>query len=149
LEGKVMLRLTILAVLSLAACGGAPTDPNACDTNPGFSGAPFMTGIKSTSGNLSLTIKSSPTSPPQRGNGSLEYLITDSSGNPVDGLTVSVLPWMVQMGHGSSITPCVMSEGNGVYVVNNVYLFMAGEWQLRTTVSGPTTDSFSPTVQVD
>jgi hypothetical protein len=144
---------------ALAACGGSNGvlvpdlpdggDPTICGPGPSFSGAPFMAGIKSSSGTLTLAIKSSPTSPPQRGDGSLEYIITDASGQPVDGLTVTVVPWMVQMGHGSSITPCVLSMGNGVYVVNQVYLFMAGEWQLKTTVSGAATDTFAPTVQVN
>jgi hypothetical protein len=130
----------------LAACGGG--EPTTCSPAGTFS-APFTTGIKSSSGNLMLAISSSPTSPPQRGNGSLHYLITDASGNPVDGLTLTVVPWMVQMGHGSSINPCVLAKGHGVYEVNNVYLFMAGEWQLKTTVSGGATDSFAPTVQVN
>ncbi len=108
-----------------------------------------MTGIQSSSGSLTLSMASSPTSPPQRGTGSLKFVITDAAGAPVDGLTLTVVPWMVQMGHGTSIAPCVVPNGNGEYVVNDVYLFMAGEWQLQTTVSGTATDTFAPTVQVD
>jgi hypothetical protein len=107
-----------------------------------------MTGVQSSTSNLTLSINSSPSSPPRRGYGSLEYLITDSSGAPVDGLTLTVIPWMVQMGHPSSINTCVRARGNGVYVVNDVYLIMPGEWMFKTTVSGSQSDSFAPTLQV-
>jgi len=143
---RIVPRSVLIGCL-LSACGGSAS--GTCDTSSSFSGSPFMTGVKSSSGNLTLALSSAPTSPPQRGNGSLEYLITDASGRPVDGLDLTVVPWMVQMGHGTSVSPCVVPKGNGVYQVNGVYLFMAGEWQMQTTVSGAATDSFAPTIQVN
>jgi hypothetical protein len=53
------------------------------------------------------------------------------------------------MGHGTSITPCVQPKGGGIYVVNSVYLYMAGEWQLQTSVTGAATTTFAPVVQVN
>jgi hypothetical protein len=142
-----MKSLWVLALLApLAACGSsAPV----CNPDPTFSGPPLMTGLKSTSGNLNLNVSSDPdTSPLVRNCFAFQYVITDSSGQPVDGLTLSVEPWMVQMSHGSSLTPVVTPMGNGVYQLTSVYLYMEGEWQLQTTISG-SADTFTPTVQVN
>ena len=118
--------------------------------DPTFSGAPYLTGIKSSSGNLTLSISLDPaTTPPERRCFGVQYVVTDSAGNPVDGLELSVQPWMVQMAHGSSIVPTVTAKGQGIYVLTSVYLYMAGEWQLQTGVDGGATDTFTPTIQVD
>jgi hypothetical protein len=146
-DGMARTGFTLLMLLTLAACGGS--DSATCDTSPSFSGAPFLSGIKSSSGNLTLSVRSAPTSPPQRGCGAMQYTVTDSSGNPVDGLTLDVVPFMVQMGHGSSLSTSVSAKGQGVYVVTSVDLFMEGQWQLQTSVSGAATDTFTPSFQVD
>jgi hypothetical protein len=146
-DGMARTGFMLVVALTLGACGGS--DSATCDTNPSFTGAPFLTGIKSSSGNLTLAMRSAPTSPPQRGCAAIQYTITDSSGNPVDGLTLNVVPFMVQMGHGSSLATSVSAKGQGVYVVTSVDLFMEGQWQLQTQVSGNATDTFTPSFQVD
>jgi hypothetical protein len=142
-----LVRLALISSLvSLAACGGSTP---ACDMNPSFSAAPFLTGVMSGSGNLTLSVASAPTSPPQRGCAALQYVITDSSGKPVDGLTLQVTPWMVEMNHGSSLTTSVTAMGQGKYVVTSVDLFMEGDWLLKTDVGGAASDSFAPAFQVN
>jgi hypothetical protein len=155
-DNMARMGLMILSLLALAACGSS--DAATCDTNPSFSSDAFLTGIKSNSGSLTLSVRSAPTSPPQRGCGALQYAITDSNGNPVDGLTLDVVPWMVDMGHGSSITPIVTAQGQGEYLVTYVDLYMPGKWQLQTSVyadgassdagSSPS-DTFGPSFQVN
>jgi len=79
------------------------------------------------------------------GNLEAELTITETSGStPVDGLTLQVVPWMPQMRHGTSVTPTVMAEGGGKYLVGNLYLFMPGIWELQTAVSGTKTDTADP-----
>jgi hypothetical protein len=142
-----LARLALICCLScLAACGGSTP---VCDTHPSFSAPPFLSSVKSSSGNLTLSVASAPTSPPQRGCAALQYVITDSSGKPVDGLTLQVVPWMVEMNHGSSLTTSVTAMGQGQYVVTSVDLFMEGDWLLKTDVGGAATDSFAPAFQVN
>jgi hypothetical protein len=138
----------LISVLSLlAGCGSSAP---ACNPSPTFSSPPYLTGIKSSSGNLTLSVSLDPAStPPEQRCFGVQYVVTDSSGAPVDGLELTVQPWMVQMGHGSSVVPTVTAKGQGIYVLTSVDLFMAGEWQLRTGVDGGVTDTFSPTIQVD
>jgi len=67
-----------------------------------------------------------------------------SSGAPaggVDGLTVSVHPWMPAMGHGSSVVPQVTSIGGGRYLVEDLSLVMPGTWQLQLTLDGSSHDT--------
>lgn len=94
------------------------------------------------SGALSFELRTAPSQPPPRGTSTAELRITDaSSGAPVDDLAVQVVPWMVAMGHGSSGKPTVTASGGGKYVVSNVSLYMAGQWELRITVTGSAADS--------
>jgi hypothetical protein len=79
----------------------------------------------------------------------VQYVNTDSNGMPVDGLDLSVQPWMVEMAHGTSLVPTVTAKGQGVYVLTNVDLFMEGNWQLRTGVDGGVSDLFTPTISVE
>ena len=146
---KAVVNLAGVSVLAvLAACGSGT--PPVCNPDPTFSGPPMMTDVKSASGNLNLALSSDPnTSPLVRDCLAFQYLITDSSGQPVDGLTLQVVPWMVQMQHGTSVQTTVTAKGQGIYVVTSVDLFMEGEWRLQTSVSGAATDSFAPTFQVN
>ncbi|MCL2724943.1 MAG: FixH family protein [Polyangiaceae bacterium] len=79
---------------------------------------------------------------------SMELTVTDNHGNPVDGLTVNVVPWMSTMNHGSTSNPVVSPQGNGTYSVTNVVFIMPGPWDLQTTFTGPVSDYVAPTVQI-
>lgn len=112
-----------------------------------YSGPPVST-VASQSGALTVAVRLSQ-QPPYAGDLDAELAITETSGNtPVDGLTLQVVPWMPQMGHGTSVTPTVTPEGGGKYLVSNLYLFMAGTWELKTTLSGAATDSVDPQFDV-
>ncbi|HUB09665.1 MAG TPA: FixH family protein [Myxococcales bacterium] len=143
---------TLLLVLgAAAACGGTgAAAPDAGATDGGgcaFPAQPFQT-VSSASGQLSIELRSCPVQPPTAGENTIEYTITDASGAPQDGLTLGIVPWMPAMDHGTSAKPIITDQGDGVYVVQNVYLFMSGEWQLQTSISGPLTDSATPTIQI-
>jgi hypothetical protein len=71
-----------------------------------------------------------------------------SDGAPVDGLMVTVDPYMPAHLHGTSIVPVVAAEGQGRYRITQVDLSMAGHWELRTTFSGPLTDYVVPTYDI-
>jgi hypothetical protein len=97
---------------------------------------------------LNVAVRSSP-QPPVRGLTNFQLTVTDADGNAVSGLQLSVVPWMPQMGHGTSVTPVVKDVGDGVYQVTDVYLFMAGLWELRTNIAGAMSDSVAPQFQID
>jgi hypothetical protein len=101
----------------------------------------------SDTGSLTVDVRTCP-DPPSRGTNSVELFVAQASdGTPVDGLQLDVVPFMPAMGHGTS-TPTIMAEGGGKYLVTEVYLYMPGVWQLRTTISGPLSDHVAPSVSV-
>jgi len=56
---------------------------------------------------------------------------------------------MPSHGHGTSVTPAIIDDGGGVFVANPLYLFMAGEWQLRMTFGGAVNDTATATVEIN
>jgi hypothetical protein len=134
------------ALLALAAAGcGAPPP---ADPGPAVFPADALTVASSTSGSLHVEVRTDP-QPPVRGaiRGQL-FIVSDSTGAGVDGLDVSVLPWMPAHGHGTSVSPDVTAQGGGLYLVDQLYLYMAGTWELRTTISGALDDAAVPALEV-
>lgn len=118
---------------ALAACGTAPTPV-------GFPAQALQT-LPSKTQQLSVAVRTAP-EPPTRGDQSVEYTITDvGTGKLLSGLSLSVVPWMPVMQHGTSVVPTVTEADSGTYVIANVDLFMAGEWALRTTITGQESDA--------
>jgi hypothetical protein len=132
------------ALLSTAGCSSSPA-AGAPDT---FPAAPLLT-VSSASGALRVEARSSPTQPPELGDSAWSFSIKDvASGEPATGLSLDVVPWMPAMGHGTSTVPSVRDTGDGVYVIDDVVLFMAGQWELRTAVSGHDTDQVVVSVDI-
>lgn len=115
------------ATLALASCSAS----GSASPIASFTGTPLET-VTSTSGAWSIAVRASP-SPPVRGVCSFELAVTDAHDAAVEGLSISVVPWMNAMGHGASVTPTVTAEGSGTYRIDEVTLFMPGAWTLRTT----------------
>ena len=139
-SGGALARLG--AGLALIAC----SDPPATAAQ-GFPATPYAT-LTSDSGELSVEVRTAPTQPPTRGTLSVELFVRSVAGVPQDGLTVSVIPWMPYMGHGTSVVPTVTAEGGGKYLVSNLSLFMPGTWELRTTFTGSTIGHLVPTFEI-
>ena len=130
------------------ACGiSILVDLAGCGTSNGttFAAQPLQT-VTSSAGKLRLELRTNP-QPPVRGINAGQYLISDEAGNPQDGLTVVVLPFMPAMGHGVSVNPTVVPQGHGVYQLNQLYLPMPGAYELRTSLSknGGMSDEAVPT----
>jgi hypothetical protein len=143
--------MSVCSALCLAACSSSPTTPP--DNDAGDSGvlidctndprvlqyAPNIS-VKSASGNLDFILMSSDPAPPASETNVWAMKITDGSGVPQTNVVATVLPFMPDMGHGTSIVPSMTSNGDGTYSVQPLYLFMAGVWSITfTTVpaSGP------------
>jgi hypothetical protein len=113
-----------------------------------FPAAPYQT-LPSTNGALSIEVRLAPEQPPPLGQSAAELTVIDAAtGAPEDGLQIAVVPWMPAMGHGASVVPTVTASGQGRYVVSNLFLFMPGTWELRTTLTGKDTDSVTPAFSV-
>ncbi len=92
-------------------------------------------------GQLTIEVRTSPEQPPERGLAIVKLTIADAAGDPMEDLVVTAVPWMPDMGHGTSVKPTVTNEGGGEYQLDNVNMFMPGRWELRTKMTGPMDDS--------
>ncbi|HEY2515142.1 MAG TPA: FixH family protein [Polyangiaceae bacterium] len=108
-----------------------------CATDPRAES--FVSGIqaKGASGAASVTIDSATPSTPIKGNNEWIVSVTDAQGAPLDGLTITVSPFMPDHGHGSSITPQIAPLGGGKYDITLINLFMPGIWQITLTLATP------------
>jgi YtkA-like len=147
----ILIGATLAGAMALG-CGTSSTDGGG---GPVTFPTAALTTLQSAEGALRIEVRSAPDEPPARGIDSIEYTITAGGtadaadgGAPVDGLAITVVPWMPDMGHGASVTPTVTATGGGRYVVSDVELFMPGKWELRTTIAGPAEDSVTPSFQI-
>ncbi|MDB4947040.1 MAG: hypothetical protein JWP97_6574 [Labilithrix sp.] len=122
-----------------AASGGCGSDGAASPSDFADAPAAVVTGDASA---LRIAIHSAPAAQPSRGVNALRLVVTRvADGAPAAGLDVSVTPWMPAMGHGASVSPTVRAAAEpGVYIAENVSLFMPGLWEIRTTIGGATSD---------
>jgi hypothetical protein len=133
----------LLFLLPLAACSSA----TAAEVDGCTEGTPLVTAT-SQSGALSVAVCTS-SQPPVEDQMQGEVTVRDATTkSPVDGLTLSVTPWMPAMGHGQSVTVTVTPKGNGVYAIAPLAFFMAGEWELVTKIEGPMSDTANPAFYV-
>jgi hypothetical protein len=138
----VAAKWTFFAAAVVSACGGASSAPNGS-----FEGPPLAT-LSSEDSKLTIEVRTAPDQPPSRGVASVQLVVKNVEGVLQDGLGVAATTWMPSMGHGSSVDPVTSAKGNGTYVLDNVYLFMPGHWELRTTFSGTVTDRATPSFDV-
>ncbi len=69
------------------------------------------------------------------GENAIDLIIHDSKDRDVIGATVTITPWMPEMGHGVSDEPVIEEKGGGLYTARNIFIIMGGLWELRITVS--------------
>lgn len=145
-----MFRPNLVLALSLlcGACGSSGNGSDSATGTPTFDQA-ALTEVHGDSNALAVAVRTWPAQPPELGNTSIQLTVTAaSSGEPAAGLSLDVLPWMPAMGHGTSKVPVVTETAPGVYQLDNVYMYMPGTWQLRTTFSGAVDDHVVPSFQV-
>ena len=76
--------------------------------------------------------------PPAKGLNAWTLALTDATGSPMSGATITVKPYMPDHGHGSSIVPAVTPmSAAGTYQVTLLDLFMAGIWTVTFTITPP------------
>ncbi len=135
----------VVAALGLSACGAAPAAP--VDDGPPVFPDDALVAVDTDDGALHLELRSDP-QPPIVGVVPFELRVVDVDGQGVPGLDIQITPYMPRMGHGTSVVPSATDQGDGRYLVDNVDLIMPGEWELRTSLSGPASGSAAPSFDV-
>jgi hypothetical protein len=140
---RLALLTASLAVAMAGGCGGSEPKQPVLE----FSGPAALT-LASVSGNLDAGVRWSP-NPPELGLDAAELTLTDTTGAPATGLTLTMLPWMPAHGHGTSTTPTVTETTTpGVYVATPINFYMSGQWELRTTIAGAVDDMVTPAIEL-
>ncbi len=148
LKTSVASRLTVgllLCWLALPAVGCGEGDAGGND------GADQEVFSVSDSGHFEARMVLRPNPPVVGDNELMLYLgSTESmsccSGESVSGAELTVVPWMPGHGHGSPKTPEVIEEGDGTYLVTNLFYSMPGHWELQIDVVD---EHFADTFVVD
>jgi hypothetical protein len=133
-------------VLAIALGAGACGEETPVDVVPVFEGTPSQV-VTTDSGQLRVAVRYWP-QPQVVGLNAVELAMTDSAGQPVDGLTIDVFPWMPAHGHGASVQPTITSDRAGVFVASPLQLFMPGAWELRLTIGGAVSDTGTASLHV-
>lgn len=139
--------------LLLVACSASdPATPPAaqvCAADPRVSA--FKVGIESVSSAKTMRVRIASATPTWVVQGVNEWTlaITDGSGAPLDGLTISIKPVMPDHGHGSSTVPVVTPLGAGQYRATGISLPMRGVWNVTINATGAVNDSVTFTFCVD
>ncbi|MES1210447.1 MAG: FixH family protein [Pseudomonadota bacterium] len=117
------------AIAAAIGCGASATPQNAPLI---FEGQPALT-VASASGALSIAVWWSPAQPTV-GYDAGQLAITDQTGAPVSGATLTVVPWMPAHGHGASVQATITETAPGVYAATPLDFYMSGAWVLRTRI---------------
>jgi plastocyanin len=64
----------------------------------------------------------------------LDLIVHDMEHRDIEGATVTMTPWMPEMGHGAFSETGVTEKGGGLYKVDNIVLIMGGHWELRVDI---------------
>lgn len=97
----------------------------------------YTAGLSKPAGSFSVKLVESRPGPPIKGTNAMSLEIVDAGGQPVDGATITITPWMPDHAHGSAVKPVVTPMGSGKYEVEQVYLAMAGLWQVKVAIQPP------------
>ncbi len=134
--GVVVMGLVALA-LGCGSSSGGPnnTPPDAgdlitCQNDPRVMTYAQGLTVTSTSGTRKYVLLSANPAPPARGTDTWSIKITDAGGTSQPGLTVGVLPFMPDHGHGTSVNATVTANPDGTYKVDPLYFFMPGVWRI-------------------
>jgi hypothetical protein len=145
---KMTVRWLLFAV-SLTACGSSTltSTPDAgggdvidCATDKRVAQYAPNLSVTSASGALNFILLNSNPAPPATGTNVWSMRITNTGGVSQPNVAATVVPFMPDMGHGTSVVPSMTANADGTYTVQPLYLFMAGVWSVTFTTtpeSGP------------
>ena len=141
-----MLRHTSL-LLCLLASACASEEPDETTPTQPLSGCQLETradaiapGLAKT-GAAGVTVELVEVVPALPARGDNRWVLDLSTGGtPLDGATVTPLPWMPDHGHGSTVDATVTPLGDGIHEVDPLNLWMPGLWEISFDITGAATD---------
>ena len=140
----LVFSVALLMTAAGAACSGDDEDGGDTQNPPPATGCAadgrkdvYTAGLSKPAGSFSVKLVESRPGPPIKGTNAMTLEVLDASGQPLDGATITVTPWMPDHAHGSAVKPEVTPLGGGKYDVEKVYLAMAGLWQIKIAVQPP------------
>jgi hypothetical protein len=134
-----------------AACGGGgdgegpaetpgPTPGSGIDCERETRDDPYVPGrvVDGERGVFQVTLVASDPAPPDKGDNTWTLEVTErAGGQPVDGATIEITPFMPDHGHGTPIRAQVTAGGApGVYRAGPVNTWMPGYWEVSVSVVG-------------
>ncbi|EYF07458.1 auxin-binding protein [Chondromyces apiculatus DSM 436] len=92
--------------------------------------------VPSEGGSFSVRLVEATPGPPAKGENSWTLLVLDGAGQAVEGVTLTVTPWMPDHNHGSPAPPTVRATVTpGEYEVSAIDLIMAGFWEVTVDIA--------------
>ena len=143
---RKLLATTVLLLAGAASACSSDPDPGPAPAVTGCAAEKradaFQPGLKKIApSGLVVSLSDARPAPPAKGDNTWTLRLTDPQGAPVDGATVTLVPFMPDHGHGSAVKPTVTFTGSdGKYAVSRVYLAMAGYWEITVTVVRASSD---------
>ena len=132
---------------SIGGQSGGSGGASARDAGGGAPAAQFpseaLSSFKTPDGALKIELRTLPAQPIHVGpDNEGELRFTDAAtGEPVDGLKISVTTWMPVMGHKCASVPVgVKPQGGGAYLLTPLVASMPGACELKISVSTPMPD---------
>ncbi len=126
---------TTVVLLFVAGCSSSPSHPDGgdlitCQDDSRVAVYRPNLPASSTSGTLGFTLAQANPAPPAVGTNTWTLRVADSSGQPVPNLALSVVPFMPDHGHGTSVQAQVTANPDSSYTVTPLYFFMPGVWRI-------------------
>lgn len=84
-----------------------------------------------------VLVDAAPT-PPDRGDNDWTIQVLDPAAAPMDGLTLEVVPFMPDHGHGTPKVPAITPADSGTYQASPVNLWMPGLWEVTVSATDDT-----------
>jgi hypothetical protein len=135
-----------LALLVIAACGTDDGDGEDVDCTKVAGTDVFVVGLEKAGsmGLLDFKMMSAEPAPPQRGDNTWVFQVNAMNagvvGDPLDGMTLTVTPFMPSHQHGTPIKVNIAAAGQpGQYTLSPVNLWMPGVWETTIRAQQDTT----------
>jgi hypothetical protein len=137
---KFLVTFAAIPLLAVVACGG-DEDGNGGGEPDAFSCAletradEFVAGMEKLGlGGARVVLVSSDPSPPARNDNTWTLQIQNEVGDPLEGATVDLVPFMPDHQHGTPIRAEITDMGGGAYEAAPVNLWMPGLWEVTVSV---------------
>jgi hypothetical protein len=133
------------------AAAGADSDTVGCHTDSRAQTYSANLQRPGMSKHFDFVLMSATPGPPAKGINSWVLKIVDAQGNAVPNVAItSVVPYMPDHGHGTSVAPQWTSNADGSFTIHQLVLFMPGLWQVTINVaSGAMTNCTTDASQCD